>query len=148
MTQTQNTIEKRGLFAWLMQRVSGVFLAYALVIHLWTVNVVNQGELNWQTISSRLQEGNFWFIYYMLFIPAVIYHAFNGLWSIVLDYNPSPAKQRLLGISNVCFYPKKVWVMFHGFYIDCRGLPWQSTLCHTFFPFTVHSRERNCLIRK
>jgi succinate dehydrogenase hydrophobic anchor subunit len=33
----------------------------------------------------------------MLFIPAVIYHAFNGLWSIALDYNPSPAKQRLLG---------------------------------------------------
>ena len=96
MTHTQNTIEKRGLFAWLMQRVSGVFLAYALVIHLWTVNVVNQGELNWQTISSRLQDGNFWFIYYILFIPAVIYHAFNGLWSIVLDYNPSPAKQRLL----------------------------------------------------
>ncbi len=97
MTQAQNTIEKQGLFAWLMQRVSGVFLAYALVIHLWTVNVVNQSELNWQTISSRLQEGNFWFIYYMLFIPAVIYHAFNGLWSILLGCNPSPAKQRLLG---------------------------------------------------
>ena len=73
------------MFGWLMQRVSGIFLAYALVVHLWTVNVVNQGDLNWQTISVRLQEGNFWFIYYILFIPAVIYHAFNGLWSIFMD---------------------------------------------------------------
>ena len=82
------------MFGWLMQRVSGIFLAYALVVHLWTVNVVNQGDLNWQTISVRLQEGNFWFIYYILFIPAVIYHAFNGLWSIFMDYDPSPSLQR------------------------------------------------------
>ena len=85
------------MFSWLMQRVSGIFLAYAMVVHLWTVNVVNQGDLNWQTITVRLQEGNFWFIYYILFIPAVIYHAFNGLWSIFMDYNPSLSLQRLTG---------------------------------------------------
>ena len=85
------------MFGWLMQRVSGIFLAYALVVHLWTVNVVNQGDLNWQTISARLQEDNFWFIYYILFIPAVIYHAFNGLWSIFMDYDPSPSLQRQTG---------------------------------------------------
>ena len=85
------------MFSWLMQRVSGIFLAYAMVVHLWTVNVVNQGDLNWQTITVRLQEGNFWFIYYILFIPAVIYHAFNGLWSIFMDYNPSQSLKRLTG---------------------------------------------------
>ena len=89
MNKTQILIQKRGMFGWLMQRVSGIFLAYAMVVHLWTVNVVNQGDLNWQTISARLQEDNFWLIYYMLFIPAVIYHAFNGLWSIFMDYNLS-----------------------------------------------------------
>ena len=97
MNKTQYLIQKRGMFSWLMQRVSGIFLAYALVVHLWTVNVVNQGDLNWQTITVRLQEGNFWFIYYILFIPSVIYHAFNGLWSIFMDYNPSPSLQRLTG---------------------------------------------------
>ena len=97
MNKTQILIQKRGMFGWLMQRVSGIFLAYAMVVHLWTVNVVNQGNLNWQTISARLQEDNFWFIYYMLFIPSVIYHAFNGLWSIFMDYNPSPSLKRLTG---------------------------------------------------
>ena len=97
MNKTQILIQKRGMFGWLMQRVSGIFLAYAMIVHLWTVNVVNQGDLNWQTISARLQEDNFWFIYYMLFIPVVIYHAFNGLWSIFMDYNPSPSLKRLTG---------------------------------------------------
>lgn len=94
MNQTENTLEKRGLFGWLLQRISGIFLAYALIVHLWTVNVVNRGELNWQTISTRLQDGNSWFIYYMLFIPAVVYHAFNGLWSIVLDHGLSESRQK------------------------------------------------------
>ena len=71
MNKTQNLIQKRGMFGWMMQRVSGIFLAYALVVHLWTVNVVNQGDLNWQTISARLQEGNFWFIYYILFLSLI-----------------------------------------------------------------------------
>lgn len=97
MNQTESAIEKKGLLGWVMQRVSGIFLAYALVVHLWTVNVVNQGALNWQTISSRLQEGNFWLIYYLLFIPAVVYHALNGLWCIVLDFSPSRTRQRLIG---------------------------------------------------
>ena len=101
------------MFGWLMQRVSGIFLAYALVVHLWTVNVVNQGDLNWQTISARLQEGNFWFIYYILFIPAVIYHAFNGLWSIFMDYNPSLSLQRLTGW---LFWIRGIVLTIYGYY--------------------------------
>ena len=101
------------MFGWLMQRVSGLFLAYALVVHLWTVNVVNQGDLNWQTISTRLQEGNFWFIYYMLFIPAVTYHALNGLWGIFMDYNPSPFLQSLTGW---VFWIGGIGLMIYGYY--------------------------------
>ena len=79
-----------GLVGWLLQRVSGIFLAYALIVHLWTVHYVNMGRLNWETIAGRLQDGTFWTIYYLLFIPAVVYHAFNGIWGIVADYSPSP----------------------------------------------------------
>ena len=101
------------MFCWLMQRVSGIILAYALVVHLWTVNVVNQGDLNWQTISARMQEGNFWFIYYILFIPAVIYHAFNGLWSIFMDYDPSPSLQRQTGW---LFWIGGIGLTIYGYY--------------------------------
>lgn len=82
--------------AWLFQRVSGLFLAYALFVHLWTVHYVNSGQLTWEVITARLQDGVLWTAYYLLFVPAVIYHAFNGLWGIVLDYNPPPMRRRLL----------------------------------------------------
>ena len=83
-----------GLWPWLLQRASGLFLAYALIAHLWAVHVVSSGRLNWETITARLQDGNAWTIYYALFIPAVVYHAANGLWGVFLDYAPGPALRR------------------------------------------------------
>ena len=83
-----------GMTGWLLQRVSGIFLAYALGVHLWAVHYVNMDRLTWETITTRLQDGTFWSIYYILFIPAVVYHALNGIWGIVLDYNPSPALRK------------------------------------------------------
>ncbi len=86
--------KQRGMAGWLLQRVSGIFLAYALVVHLWTVHYVNMGRLNWETIATRLQDGTFWTIYYLLFIPSVVYHALNGIWGIALDFSPSPTLRK------------------------------------------------------
>ena len=84
------------MVGWLMQRVTGILLVYALGVHLWTVHVVDSGRLNWEVITARLQDNTLWSIYYLLFIPAVVYHALNGLWGIPMDYNPSPGPRRVL----------------------------------------------------
>ena len=86
------------MFSWLLQRVSGLFLVYALGVHLWTVHVVDSGRLNWEVITARLQDGSSWTIYYLLFIPAVVFHAFNGIWGIVLDYDPPASLRRPLQV--------------------------------------------------
>jgi succinate dehydrogenase subunit C len=83
-----------GLWVWLVQRVSGLFLLYALAVHLWAVHVVSSGRLSWETITARLQDGSAWTVYYALFIPAVVLHAAIGLWSVFLDYNPGTALRR------------------------------------------------------
>lgn len=85
---------RSGPWGWLLQRVSGLFLVYALAVHLWAVHVVSSGQLTWETITARLQDGLYWPIYYALFVPAVVYHAANGLWGIVQDYDPRPAIRR------------------------------------------------------
>lgn len=90
---------QRALWSWLLQRVTGIFLAYALAVHLWAVHVVSQDQLTWSTITARLRDGNAWTIYYALFLPAVVYHACNGLWGIVLDYSPSPELRRWIGVA-------------------------------------------------
>lgn len=84
------------MVGWLLQRVTGIFLVYALGVHLWTVHVVDSGRLNWEVITARLADDAMWSVYYLLFIPAVIYHAANGLWGIAMDYNPSPRLRRVL----------------------------------------------------
>ncbi len=79
-----------GLAVWLAQRVTGLFLVYALVVHLWAVHVVANGRLTWEVITARLADDTAWTIYYLLFIPAVVAHAALGLWNVVLDYDPGP----------------------------------------------------------
>ena len=86
----------RSMAGWLLQRVTGIFLVYALGVHLWTVHVVDSGRLNWEVITARLQDESMWSVYYLLFIPAVVYHAANGVWGIAMDYNPNPALRRVL----------------------------------------------------
>ena len=95
---TRQDAAPRGMAAWLLQRVSGIFLVYALAVHLWTVHVVDNGRLDWATLTARLQDDTLWTVYYTLFVPAVVYHAANGLWGIVLDYNP-PAGARRVGLA-------------------------------------------------
>lgn len=87
-----------GLWGWLLQRVSGLFLVYALAVHLWAVHVVASGRLSWDTITARLSEGSAWTVYYALFVPVVVYHAANGLWGVYLDYAPGPRARRAGGV--------------------------------------------------
>ena len=67
-------------------------------MHLWAVHGVSSGQLTWATITARLADGHAWTIYYALFVPAVLYHAANGLWSVFLDYAPGPRARRLGGV--------------------------------------------------
>ena len=103
----------QSMAAWLLQRVTGIFLVYALGVHLWTVHVVDSGQLTWQVITARLQDDALWSIYYLLFIPAVIYHAANGLWGVVSDYNPSPARRRML---LLVFWLGGVALLIYGYF--------------------------------
>ena len=107
-----------AMFSWLLQRVSGLFLVYALGVHLWTVHVVDSGRLNWEVITARLQDGSSWTVYYLLFIPAVVYHAFNGMWGIVLDYDPPAFLRRPL---QVLFWISGFALLLYG-YVGIRPL--------------------------
>ncbi len=87
--------KQHGMVSWVLQRVSGILLAYTIIVHLWTVHYLKANHLTWETITERLAEGTFWSLYYLLFIPTVVYHAFNGIWGIVLDYSPSSAIRKI-----------------------------------------------------
>ena len=90
----------RGVYGWLLQRITGLFLAFFLIVHL-NVMHFSQGslEIDFAAVTQRLQSSPFWGIFYLLFVPAVVFHGLNGIWGIYLDYQPGPrAKKSVLAI--------------------------------------------------
>ena len=107
-----------GTASWLLQRVSGLFLAYGLAVHLWAVHVVDSGRLTWDVVTMRLQDGSSWSVYYALFVPAVVLHALNGVWGIVLDFDPP---RRLRPTLRAVFWLGGLALMVYG-YMGIRPL--------------------------
>jgi len=111
--RAERVARPRPMAGWLLQRVSGLMLVYALGVHLWTVHVVDSGRLTWEVVTARLQDDAMWSVYYLLFVPAVVYHAANGVWGIVLDYNPPPRLRRAL---RVAFWAGGLALLTYGYF--------------------------------
>jgi succinate dehydrogenase / fumarate reductase membrane anchor subunit len=91
------SIAARSAFFWLFQRVTGLFLAVFLFIHVkvlhWDFDFTTQGLLDFSFVIGRLQGNIGWLIFYFLFIISALFHGLNGLWAIILDFRPSRSVQ-------------------------------------------------------
>lgn len=76
-----------GLWSWLLQRVSGAYLAFGMAVHI-IVLPLGGDKISFDSISARLQHGG-WLVFDLLLLATCLYHGFNGLWSVLLDFNPS-----------------------------------------------------------
>ncbi len=94
-----HTIAARSVLFWLLQRVSGLFLAIFLFTHVkvlhWDFDFTTQGLLNFTFVIDRLQGNVGWSIFYFLFIISALFHGLNGLWAVVLDFRPSRIIQKV-----------------------------------------------------
>lgn len=84
----------RGFYGWILQRVTGLFLTFFLIVHIDVLHFTNQGIINFDLVTQRLHSSFLWVIFYTLFLPACLFHGLNGLWGIVLDYRPRPNVQK------------------------------------------------------
>ena len=97
MTEKRTT---RGVYGWFLQRITGLFLAFFLIVHL-NVMHFSEGslEIDFASVTARLQSSPFWAAFYILFIPSVVFHGLNGIWGIYMDYRPGlRAKKSVLFI--------------------------------------------------
>ncbi len=94
-----HTIATRSVLFWLLQRVSGLFLAIFLFTHVkvlhWDFDFTAQGLLDFTFVIDRLQGNVGWSIFYFLFIISALFHGLNGLWAVVLDFRPSKIIQKV-----------------------------------------------------
>jgi len=93
--------QKHGLWPWLLQRISGAYLAFGMAVHI-IILPLGKGTITFESVSARLQHG-FWLAFDLLLLMACVYHGFNGLWSVLLDFNPSLNFRRIVAWGLVAF---------------------------------------------
>ncbi len=74
-----------GVITWLLQRVSGVILVAGLLIHFYLMHFSGPEQLTYASVTNRLSNP-FWIAFNVIFLLSAIYHGFNGLWGIALEY--------------------------------------------------------------
>jgi succinate dehydrogenase / fumarate reductase membrane anchor subunit len=98
-------ISKTGFWPWFLQRVTAIYLIFGLIVHL---IVGHMGpHLTLHAVGSRLQAGA-WVVFDFSLLLCAVYHGFNGLWMVTLDYRPMgrarSALTFLLAAGGVVFF--------------------------------------------
>ena len=81
--------KKGGAIGWLLQRITGVFLAFFVIVHLNVLHFGKEKFIDFNVVSQRLGSSNWWVVFYAIFILVVLFHGLNGAWQIIADYRPS-----------------------------------------------------------
>ena len=81
-------VRETGWFAWLLQRVTGVFLVVYLLTHWYYLHYHDpEGYVIYEYVKQRLSDP-FWRWVDISMLAVMLYHGFNGILQIVLDYRP------------------------------------------------------------
>ena len=81
---------------WFLQRVSALFIVIGMFVHFWVLHYFLDKPLSFDKVVARLTSP-WWVIFDSLLLITVVYHALNGIWNILTDYNPSPSLRKFYG---------------------------------------------------
>ena len=84
---------KGSAYGWLLQRIAGIFLAFFLILHFQVIHFTKDWKIDFSLVTHRL-ESTWWVIFYLIFVPACLFHAFNGAWQVIHDYRPQAGIQK------------------------------------------------------
>jgi succinate dehydrogenase / fumarate reductase cytochrome b subunit len=86
---------RTGTAAWLLQRLSGVFLTVYLVAHLFVIGTATWGEDSFDDLMSTFDKAPFLVLDAGL-LGIVAFHAVNGLRLILFDFAIGLRYQKVL----------------------------------------------------
>ena len=97
---------KGSAYGWLFQRITGIFLAFFLILHFQVLHFTKDWKIDFDIVTRRM-DNTAWVIFYLIFVPAGLFHAFNGAWQVIGDYRPKVGIQKtvkaLLWILGIAF---------------------------------------------
>lgn len=92
---TRNVASTLG---WYLQRLSAILISIGLLTHFWVLHFVIVRPVTFEKVQDRLLTPG-WLAFDLILLVLVVYHAFNGLWNVLTDYNPSPKLRKIYGWS-------------------------------------------------
>jgi len=93
--QFQARAMRTGTAAWLLQRLSGLFLTLYLVVHIFVIGTAVQGEETFDDLLSTFENTPFLILDAGL-VGVVAFHALNGVRLVLLDFAIGLRLQKLL----------------------------------------------------
>ena len=84
----------RGFWPWVGQRLSGLFLAFFLCLHVVLLHFLRDGAIDAEGVMERLMASPLMVAFYAAFVVVVVFHGLNGFWGIALDYAPKYGLRR------------------------------------------------------
>lgn len=100
--------QQKGLWSWLLQRLTGLYLIFGMAVHI-IILPLGKEAITFESVSFRLQHAG-WLIFDLLLLTVCVYHGFNGLWSVFMDFNPSEKVRRGVGWGLALF--GLVWIVY------------------------------------
>jgi succinate dehydrogenase / fumarate reductase membrane anchor subunit len=82
----------KQVIEWVFQRITGAVLLAGLIIHFYTMHYSGSGQISHEAVMSRISNP-YWKAFNILFLLSAVYHGFNGLLGMVLDYVHSRRNQ-------------------------------------------------------
>ena len=84
----------KQIIEWFFQRITGAVLLFGLILHFYTMHYSGADQISYEMVSARLSNP-YWIIFNIIFLVSVIYHGFNGLLGIMLEYVHSHRIQKI-----------------------------------------------------
>lgn len=79
------TVRSGGALLWLFQRVSGIYLAVVLFLHVIMTHVMVTGDLDYADVAGRVATP-LWKTMDISFLVIALFHGLYGAWVVLDDY--------------------------------------------------------------
>jgi succinate dehydrogenase / fumarate reductase, cytochrome b subunit len=117
-----------GMWSWLLHRVAGLGILLFLLVHIVDISLLNFGPTVYDEGISLFGTTIVRLISLAL-IAAVLYHAFNGVRIILIDFWPKAVRFQatmfviVLVVTIVCFLPMAYFVIGPVFGLPTGNMP-------------------------
>jgi succinate dehydrogenase / fumarate reductase membrane anchor subunit len=98
---------------WLLQRVTGAFLLAGVLFHFFFMHFTGPEKITYEVVIQRLSSP-WWRTFDIIFLSTAIFHGFNGLWGLVLEYIRG---DKLRGVTQVLILVSAAVLFVTGIYI-------------------------------